>query len=258
MLRDKTVRYVKLFALSIPLALMGFGCRFPGQQSGTTVPSQTDQSQNSAEQPVIPKPEDYVERPQPTAKSNTDPIPDNIPSQEVLDLRQVFQNLGSANTYRAEMHVPSPAGKVLMEIFYNHDSGIYGKIHAPKSQGGSVTEVFINGNTILYRDEAGVWSDITKTKEASNLVGAFSKAIVPTDSETQTIDTSAEITVDDSVTDCKLYHVKQYIGGGNYENFSVCTAADLPKHIEFQAGNDTIKVDYYDINGDIKVYKPKL
>lgn len=256
-MRYKKSRQIKLVGVGLVLAVMGFGCRAPGQRFGTGIPS-VDEPQNTAPERVVPRPEDYEERPQPTAPVVTDFPRDDTPSEEVLYLRQVFQSLGLANSYRAEMFIPSPAGKVLMEIFYNRDSGIYGKIHAPESQGGSVTEVYIDGDTILFRDETGAWSDITGTQEASDLVGAFSNAVAPTNSPSRTISTKAEISIDDSVEDCRLYNVKQYVGGGGYENFSVCTYADLPKRIELQTGTDIIKIEYYDIDGDVKVYKPSL
>ncbi len=237
-------RLIPSLVLTGALALTGFGCRPPNAQqaaapstvSGTPTPS------TPTFDPNAPWPKDS-----------------EGPSAEGLIARQALRNLAIAKTYRADMEVPTTQGTVKASADVNKDQGILGRLEVPTPQGQLISEVYISGQVILFRQGTTTWSDISKTPDGTSLSNLFQNALAPNGTDVSAIVANSARTVDisDDPQGCKRYTLTQVADDGQRFPYRICIKNDLPVYLTLATGAGNMTISYKDINGAVEVKKPQ-
>ena len=233
----QTLLLAPLFAI----ALFGFGCK------------NTD------------KPADQI----PNAVSPVDangrasvPVPETAPvgvSQDVLYARQVLRNLSQANTFRANMNVPTANGRVATNLDYSRTGGLYGSIEIPDTNGGTQNaNLFANDTEIWFRQGTSSWQNLSNTEDGKNFQAVFQNAFNYQNRYQSTVADTATLTskTDDPSAGCTRYAFSQPTGNGGTQAFTLCVKADLPVYLTIDGPFGQIEVRYRDINGKVDVKKP--
>ena len=233
------------------LALFGLGCKTPGTLRDQVPQNPGIQAEAKPFDPTI-----YEQREQPAP-----PPPGDLPEEresiapEVIYLQGVFSNLSKAETFRAEMVIPGTTGTAKASIAYKQSVGLYGVLTTPTPNGEVKTDVFIEGERILFRSGSEGWKDLTGTADGKRLTNLFTTVLLTSGVngvvlEYDTIFDRAEETQDG----CKQYDVRP--SRATNDMMSICVKADLPTFIAVKSEAGDLRIDYRDVNATVEVYRP--
>lgn len=226
------------------LALMGLGCRRPG----------------TARQPintqVIPT---AKESPKPFDPNAPRPTDTEGPSTEGLLARKALQNLALAKTYRANMVVPTPSGTVKASADVNRDQGIMGRLEVPSNQGMLSSEIYISGQTVLFRQGTTTWSNISNSNEGRQFVTLFQNALAPNGTDVSRIvsDNTRTIEVKEDASGCMLYTLSQVNAAGKRNPYQICIRNDIPTYLSLETTAGILTINYTDVNGSVEIKRPE-
>lgn len=236
-------RTFPIIAITFAMALFGFGCRNPG----TIAPTTTQ---------VIPTKIEPTVKVDPNAPH---PIDQEGPSPEGLIARQALKNLSLAKTYRTSMVVPTTTGIIKTTASVNREQGLLGRLEIPSAQGIVSSEIYISGDTILFRENTSTWENISTTEEGKQFTNLFKNALAPESSDISLIvsDNTRTIETKDDPSGCKLYVLSQVNEAGERIPYEICIRNDIPSYISIQTAAGTLTTAFTDVNSRVEIRRPQ-
>ncbi|MCC7522552.1 hypothetical protein IT407_02005 [Candidatus Uhrbacteria bacterium] len=233
-----------LFLLTV-IACMGLGCKKPVINTDGTIP---DASQNTGSQTIAVQ-----------NQRNDIAVPKDF-SKEIGLIRQALSNLGQAQSFRAELNLPGQNTRIDAALDFNRSQGVRGRIAMPGANGVLSAEIYLNENTILFKDGMNPWQDVTQTAEGERLSGVLKQAFAFDSSQSSgfSINDSAYIAnIVDDPSGCRLYDLIQSTNG-NIQTLRICITDDIATGIDIDTVSGLVRIRYKDVNGNVPIEKPKL
>lgn len=236
----------RILALVSLLTVMGLGCKKPVINSDGTIP---DASQNTGSQTIAVT----------VGKRNDIAVPKDF-SKEIGLIRQALANLGQAQSFRAELNLPGQSTRIDAVLDFNRSQGVRGRIAMPGTNGVMSAEIYLNENTILFKDGMNPWQDITKTAEGERLSGVLKQAFAFDTAQSNGFsinDTAYIANIVDDPSGCRLYDLIQSTNG-NIQTLRICVADDIATGIDIDTPGGLVRMRYKDVNGNVPIEKPNL
>ncbi|GEM_PF-1564119 len=240
----RTNRTLQILSLFCALALMGLGCSNPATRNAQNNPQivPTEVKQTNTFDPNAPRPIDM-----------------EGPSPEGMIARQALQNLATAKSYRTTMVVPTASGTVTASADVNREQGIMGNLVVPSAQGQLTSDIYISGETVLFRQGDSAWSDISKSEDGKQLTNLFQNALAPNGTDVTRIvsDNTRTIETKEDASGCTLYTLSQVNEAGKRIPYQICIRNDIPSFLSLQTPAGVLTISYTDVNTNVEVKRPQ-
>lgn len=226
------------FALITLLGLFsvtGFGCRvrpLASLYSPVTFPAK--------ETPVV-RPPPYVSK-----KTSEDTA-----SKEVVELRQILNNLAKTLSYHSRIIAPTSDGIATADLYYSKKNGIHGIL---RSVGGD-SQLFVHDRNVFVRYATSSWQDVSVNEEGETARTQLQQSLFVNDDGTSRFllrDSAKILSTKDDPSGCKLYVIEQkFFSPSEYvQKIEICTQNSFPARIKSSSIDGSIEISYDRFNDD--------
>ncbi|HEU0051407.1 MAG TPA: hypothetical protein VFQ60_05135 [Patescibacteria group bacterium] len=237
--------FLLLICSLVLLSAFGFGCKKtpPPTQHNSYLDDITPLTRMVGSKP---KQTTQPQAPQPA------PVPQKAPDQNLIALKQAVQQFGSVKSFRASLVIPTAAGSVTGTVEFARGTGLHGMLNLPEA---IVTEIYLLGNSVLFRANTSTWTDLSGTTEGKQVADLFQNAFSVSDGNADiTIPADAQIIgTGTDPSGCRLFI---YAARSQAGTTQVCVKNGLPIRFLSQAPLGNVEVSYRDFNQPIRIQSP--